>query len=156
MGEDGGGVMSSPAKIPEFGQQIEGQYYAPRPGAYGLIFDASGRIAILETQSGCYLPGGGTEGSETPEETLVREVWEECGFSVEIIERVGEAAEYRFTAGHEFGVRKECVFFEATVGDGGGAATEADHALIWLEPHEAEKRLSHGSERWALRQHLRV
>lgn len=156
MGEDGGGVMSSPAKIPEFGHQVDGQHYAPRPGAYGLIFDASGRIAILETPQGYFLPGGGSEGSETPEETLVREVQEECGFSVEIIKRAGEAVEYRRTAGHEHGIRKECVFFAATVGDGGSAATETDHMLIWLEPHEAEKRLSHESERWALRQHLHM
>jgi len=138
--------------IPEFGDRKPDEVYVPRPGAYGLILNGEGRIAVMQTPRGDFLPGGGTEGDESPEETLVREVREECGFSVEIIERLGEAAEYRSTAGHEFSIRKECVFFAATVGDECGATTEANHTLIWLEPHEVERRLAHGSQRWAVRQ----
>jgi len=137
--------------IPEFGSRTSGNVYVPRPGAYGLIFDDKGRIAVMETPRGCFLPGGGTEEGETPEETLIREVREECGFSVAIGRRLGEAAEYRDTLGHEFAIRKDCVFFAATVTSAGGAATEADHTLIWLEPQEVETRLAHGSQRWAVR-----
>ena len=136
--------------IPEFGAREPGQQYDPRPGSYGLIWDDKGRIAVLQTPQGCFLPGGGSEGGETPEETLVREVREECGLDVAILGRVGEAAEYRYTASNEFGIRKECVFFTATVGKACGTATEDDHALIWLEPCEAENRLAHGSQRWAV------
>lgn len=139
--------------IPEFGDIMPGRVYIPRPGAYGLIFDDRGRIAVMETPRGCFLPGGGSEGSETPEETLVREAREECGFSINVGRRLGEAAEYRDTPGHDYAIRKDCVFFAATVTGTGGAATEADHTLIWLEPQEAETRLTHGSQQWAVRQH---
>ncbi|MCW3060626.1 MAG: pyrophosphohydrolase including oxidative damage repair enzyme [Capsulimonas sp.] len=143
--------MNEPSVIPEFGK-IEGQVYVSRPGAYGLIFDDKGRIAVLESPSGCFLPGGGAEGDEAPEETLIREVLEECALHVQIVKQLGASAEYRFTAGHEFGIRKECVFFAAMVSEACGAATEPDHTLIWLEPREAEARLSHGSQQWAIRQ----
>lgn len=157
VGEDGGGALSDflntrQSDPPEFGEKKPGQRYVPRPGSYGLLFDAQGRVALMETPRGCYLPGGGSEGGETPEETLVREVREECGLRVIIVGPAGEAVEYVHTAGQEFGIRKECVFFAATDGGVCGAAAEADHTLIWLEPHAAEKKLAHGSQRWALRQ----
>ena len=139
-------------KIPEFGQRVPGQTYVPRPGSYALLFDAQGRIAVMETPHGGFLPGGGSEGSETPEETLVREVREECGFDVEMLRRIGEAVEYVYTPGNAEGIRKECVFFAANVGLAQGATTEADHVLAWLEPQEAEARLVHGSQQWAVRQ----
>jgi len=136
--------------IPEFGAREPGQRYDPRPGSYGLISDDKGRIAVLQTPQGCFLPGGGSEGGETPEETFVREVSEECGFHVAIIGEVGEAIEYVHTTGNKFGIRKECVFFAATVSETYGMATEDDHVLIWLEPNDAQKRLTHGSQRWAM------
>ena len=138
--------------IPEFGAREPGHRYDPRPGSYGLISDDKGRIAVLQTPQGCFLPGGGSEGGETPDETLVREVREECGFAVSILGRVGEAVEYRRTAGHKHSIRKECVFFTAALGEPCGTATEEDHALIWLEPREAERRLAHGSQQWAVHQ----
>ena len=147
--------MSEGEAREEFGGREPGLTYAPRPGAYAVITDAQGRVAVMQTPRGCFLPGGGSEGRETPEETLVREVREECGFGVEIVGRLGQAVEYVHTAGHGVGQRKEGVFFLAVVTEAGGPPTEADHTLLWLEPQEAEGRLAHGSQRWAMRQCLR-
>ena len=138
--------------IPEFGERQHGQKYVPRPGAYALIFDARGCLAVMETPRGCFLPGGGREGSETPEEAVAREVQEECGFEISVGVRIGEAVEYVYTAGSEAGIRKECVFFQGVVVAGVGAATEADHVLVWLDPKEARRRLRHESQRWAVMQ----
>jgi 8-oxo-dGTP diphosphatase len=142
--------------IPEFGDKQPGRVYVPRPGAYGLVSDGQGRIAVLQTPRGGFLPGGGIEAGESPEEALRREVREECGFGVTVGERLGEAAEYRCTEGHAFAIRKDCVFFAATLhtetAGETGAATEADHALRWLTPSEAEEQLAHGSQKWIVRQ----
>lgn len=144
--------MNKIGSIPEFGERVQTQQYVPRPGSYALLTNTQGRIAVMETPRGCFLPGGGLEGNETPEETLMREVKEECGFDVERLRRIGEAVEYVYTPGNESGIRKECVFFVANVGPAQGAATEVDHILVWLEPQEAEARLAHGSQQWAVRQ----
>lgn len=82
----------------------------------------------------------------------MREVREECGFAVSILGRVGEAVEYVYTPGNELGIRKECTFFAASFGEICVSATEADHTLIWLEVQEAEKKLAHGSQKWAVSQ----
>ena len=136
----------------EFGQRNSSQVYLARPGAYALLINADGRIGVLDTPHGCFLSGGGSEGSETPEETLVREVREECGFEVQSLNRIGEAIEYVFTPGNDTGIRKECVFFTANVGEVQGAASEVDHILIWLGPQEAKARLVHESQKWAVDQ----
>lgn len=155
MGPNGGGALSGPPDIPEFGERKPGQEYAPRPGAYAVIVDARGRIAVVQTPRGAFLPGGGAEAGETPEETLVREVREECGFNVTLVRRIGEAVQYVHTAGRDIGIRKEGVFFLATRGKPCGAATEADHTLQWLEPTAAEHTLAHGSQRWAVHEAAR-
>ena len=142
--------------IPEFGDKQPGRVYVPRPGAYGLVYDQQGRIAVMETLRGAFLPGGGIEEGESPAQALVREVREECGLGVTVGERLGEAAEYRCTEGHSFAIRKDCIFFAATFlsetpGES-GAATEAGHTLRWLTPSEAEERLAHGSQKWIVHQ----
>lgn len=145
-------LLTEEHPIPEFGDKEPGRLYVPRPGAYGLVYDAQGRIAVMQTPRGGFLPGGGIGAGESPEEALVREVREECGLGVTVGKRLGAAAEYRCTEGHAYAIRKDCVFFAAAfAGDEQGAATEADHTLLWLTPSEAEERLAHGSQKWIVR-----
>ncbi len=64
-----------------------------RVGAYGIITDAEERVLLAHWQEGVKggwtLPGGGLEPGEHPEVAVVREVLEETGFDVEIIELLG-------------------------------------------------------------------
>ena len=68
-----------------------------RLGARGIVIRDDGKIAIFnKTNKNEYkLPGGGIENDETPEEAFKREVLEETGCIVEIIEELGITEEYK-------------------------------------------------------------
>ena len=76
-------------QVPSFGTRLPGVPYRPRPGAYALVFDAAGRVAVVHEDEGWYLPGGGLEPGESSEEALAREVVEECCCGVDIIRASG-------------------------------------------------------------------
>ena len=138
---------------PEFGDRVAGEHYQPRPGSYGVIGGRDGRVLLVQTMTGLHLPGGGAEPGETPEQTLEREVFEECGHLVTEVRRVGAATQLVFAEGEGF-FAKECIFFRATLGEATEYKGEADHMLVWLEPAEATRRLRFGSQRWAVAQTL--
>jgi len=64
-----------------------------RVGAYAIVTDPQARVLLAHWQEGVKggwtLPGGGLEPGEHPEAAVVREVREETGFDVEIVELLG-------------------------------------------------------------------
>ena len=68
-----------------------------RLGARGIVIGEDGKIAIFNksNKNEYKLPGGGLEGEEKPEETFKREVLEETGCEIEIIEILGTTEEYK-------------------------------------------------------------
>lgn len=68
-----------------------------RIGARGIVIREDGKIAIFNKSSKneYKLPGGGLEGEEKPEEAFRREVLEETGCEIEILECLGTAEEYK-------------------------------------------------------------
>ncbi|MBR6033791.1 MAG: NUDIX domain-containing protein [Clostridia bacterium] len=66
-----------------------------RYGARGIVLRDDGKIAVFNkaNKNEYKLPGGGIEDDETPEEAFKREVFEETGCKVEIIEKLGIAEE---------------------------------------------------------------
>lgn len=68
-----------------------------RLGARGIIIREDGKIAIFykSNKNEYKLPGGGLEGEEKPEEAFKREVLEETGCEIEIIDNLGTTEEYK-------------------------------------------------------------
>lgn len=68
-----------------------------RIGARGIVIREDGKIAIFNKSSKneYKLPGGGLEGEEKPEEAFRRDVLEETGCEIEILECLGTAEEYK-------------------------------------------------------------
>ena len=68
-----------------------------RLGARGIVIREDGKIAIFNksNKNEYKLPGGGLEGEEKPEEAFKREVLEETGCEVKIIENLGTTEEYK-------------------------------------------------------------
>lgn len=68
-----------------------------RLGARGIVIRDDGKIAIFNksNKNEYKLPGGGIEGNEEPKEAFKREVLEETGCVVEILEELGTTEEYK-------------------------------------------------------------
>lgn len=137
------------ASIPQFGEVVGGVDYVLRPGGYVVAIDPGEEIAIVATPKGFFLPGGGQEDGETPEEAAVRETAEECGLEVRLSGCLGIADELVRAASGARYYRKRCTFFRAEIVRSNGNG-EADHRLLWLPPETAAARLTHMSQAWAI------
>src|SRR5512133_3536322 len=82
---------------PEYASDKEVDGYKRREAARAVVFDAEGKIALLNvTKKGYHkLPGGGVEAGEGVIDALMRECREEIGCQIEIIDALGEIVEYR-------------------------------------------------------------
>ena len=135
----------------EFGQRITGISYETRPGAYAIVINAPRKVAIVKTSAGFFLPGGGIEQNESKETALVREVREECGWEVIILDKVAEAVQYVHAPGEGF-FAKQCFFYRCSIHGAAASPAEYDHQTLWLEIAEAQKRLTLESQSWAIAQ----
>lgn len=75
--------------------------YTTRKTAKGIVLDQHRKIALVSKKgSGFYfLPGGGVEEGETPEQALQRECGEEMGQSIKIDKKFATTSEYRARSG---------------------------------------------------------
>ena len=137
-------------ETPIFGYRVEGVIYKYRPSAYALIRNDVGQIAVVKTPLNCFLPGGGMDPGEAPDETVVREGREECGFVLRAGAFVGRATEICYADDEQKYFEKDSFFVAAEV-VGVGVKVELDHEPLWLDPTEAIEALSHGSHRWAVK-----
>ena len=135
--------------VPVFGSRVAGCPYIKRPSAYAVVRNTTGCFALIRTPRGFYLPGGGIEGSETPEQAIKREAMEEAGLILESQARVGKAVDIVYSVEENACFEKRSVFIEADV-VGQIPSRESDHELIWVELDDAVSILSQESHRWAL------
>jgi 8-oxo-dGTP diphosphatase len=137
----------------QFGRAEPGRTYVDRPCAFGVA-EQGGRIALVlirKPEATFHdLPGGAIDPGESEADALVREFGEETGLKV----RAGAL----FTRADQFmikdddsAVNNRCAFFIAEVeGEDPTLKIEADHTLVWLDPHEALTRLRHDAHAWAV------
>lgn len=136
-------------EIPVFGTRIEGCAYVRRPSAYALVRNTRSEWALVRTPRGCFLPGGGMEPDETPQQTVKRESREECGFVLDPGRVTARAIQFVYSTEEEEYFEKVCDFVEAEL-IALVAPAEDDHELLWLDLEQALKSLSHESHRWAV------
>ena len=136
--------------IPEFGARLDGIDYAERPGVYAVIENDDRQVAVIETGSGYFLPGGGVETGEAEIEALKREILEETGYQVSVLAGKCEAVEYLEARAEGMYYRIYSRFYrvqlEAKIGEG----REKDHRLVWLRQEDALKLLRRQSQVWAV------
>jgi 8-oxo-dGTP diphosphatase len=132
--------------IPIFGTRDESLPQKTRACAYAVVTSADGLVAAVAESHGLHLPGGGVELSETPIETVHREVLEELGCRIILSERVGQAMKY-------FNTDRQCqalyaTFYAAELGE--NVSRNHEHELQWVRPED----LFHEHHAWAARKRL--
>jgi 8-oxo-dGTP diphosphatase len=137
-------------RVPVFGDPTSDISETIRPSAYGIISDRAGRLALVRTPLGLFLPGGGSDETEAPESTVVRETREECGLVVRVGAWRRTAIEHVFSVTEQAHFEKRSTFCDASVVDAVGDPTEIDHALEWMFAAEAAALLTPASHRWAV------
>jgi 8-oxo-dGTP diphosphatase len=121
-----------------------------RPSAYGIVADGPGKIAVVRTSLGLYLPGGGMEAGEGPIETVVRESQEECGLDVSIGAWVVRAVHLVYSPQDRCHYEKRSTYVDARCSDVRGRGIEPDHELEWLTAREAVEQLAAPTDSWAV------
>jgi 8-oxo-dGTP diphosphatase len=143
--------MKGSEPVPVFGQRLAGETYVVRPSAYALIENEKGEVATVLTPLGPFLPGGGIEAGETPEEAVIREAREECGLLVRADGEIARAIQFSYSKTERCYFEKRIVFLRAIL-EGTTVALEEDHELVWLPPKTAADRMWHESHAWVLGQ----
>lgn len=143
--------MSGSNDVPVFGERVAGQRYVARPCAYGIITNERGDFAVVATPVGTYLPGGGIQPDESPQQAVVRETLEECGLAVRSGPTIAEAVQLVYSRVENIYIEKASVFMRASIERAGLPPTETDHELIWLTREAAADAMTHASQAWVLR-----
>ncbi|MDF2233834.1 NUDIX hydrolase [Albimonas sp. CAU 1670] len=127
--------------------------YRERPGAYAAILGGgvnAGRLLLAATPNegeSFLLPGGGIDPGESPLRALTREVYEETGWSVQPLRRLGAFQHYRWMPDYSMWARKICRIYLCRAGRPLGPPVEPDHTPVWMPVAEAARRLSVEGER---------
>jgi 8-oxo-dGTP diphosphatase len=130
-----------------FGTKVDGQIYHARKAVYAVIPDNVGRVAAIIADNGkLWLPGGGIETGETPEQALVREVEEECAQRLHIVGNIGEALQYFYARSDDTYFAMHAVFYEGVFL--GQTTGRAEHPLIWIFPDD-RAYFFHACHAWA-------
>jgi 8-oxo-dGTP diphosphatase len=134
-----------------FGSQEPNVQYTERRAAYIVIVDDDGRIAMVKGHRKYFLPGGGSGKGEAPEDTIIREAYEELARSVRLTRRIGEAIQYFYSATDDRHYKMAATFFAGEFTDE-ALGGKGEHELHWLNPGEAEQACFHACHAWAIRQ----
>ena len=122
--------------------------YVDRKGAY-LIAVNEGKIAVVQTKKGLFLPGGGIDGSETDAETILRECREEIGYDVAVEQRICSAEQYAEhpTIGYFHPIQ---TYYSGCLLKESWAPVENDHRLVWYPYESLKGKLFVPMQNWAL------
>jgi 8-oxo-dGTP diphosphatase len=140
-----------------FGQPYQnGIKYVRRPGAYAIIPDGNNLLLTLQDAKDVelQLPGGGINPGETPVRALHREVFEETGYRITNLRRLGAYQRYTFMPEYDMWAHKICHIFMCKPALQISEPPEPDHTVVWMDPVAAMTNLTNKGDRYFLRQQL--
>lgn len=134
----------------QINQPDKSKTYLKRTGAYALLLNAKDLLAIVKTDTGYFLPGGGIENNELLEECLIRECIEEIGIKIEIKAFLGSVNYFFYSTTFNTDMESDGYFYKCSISEILNISTEMNHDLIWAEKEEAYKLLFLESQKFAV------
>lgn len=133
-----------------FGAPINGIDYIKRLCAYGVILNEKNQVALALCNGDYFLPGGGIEGDESPQECIARECIEELALGVKATDFIcnGDLYSQSFKTGkfyHSIGQ-----FYITKLIKQMNQPSEEDHVLVWMDAEDAISKLQLPSQSWAV------
>jgi 8-oxo-dGTP diphosphatase len=133
-----------------FGEPVDPRrIYRERPGAYAVIRDG-GDVLVTEQeapQREFQLPGGGIDPGEGALAALYRECFEETGWRIRVLRRLGAWQRYCFMPEYDAWAHKVCHIYLARPVRQVGPPTEPGHRAIWMPIPTARELLASAGDR---------
>lgn len=130
--------------------------YRQRTGVYAILH-RDGQILLTHQEAPIpefQLPGGGIDPGESPVAALHREAFEETGWRIGRMTRLGAFRRFTYMPEYDLWAEKLCVIYVARPVLQLGPPTELGHRAIWMSPEQAMALLANSGDRHFLYQHL--
>jgi 8-oxo-dGTP diphosphatase len=140
-----------------YGEAVKaGQRYRRRPGVYAVLLRGDSLLATFQEAPipELQLPGGGIDRGEQPIAALHREVFEETGWKIADVRRLGAFRRFTFMPEYDMWAEKVCTVYLARPVLRLGPPSEAGHTAAWLPATEALRLLGNAGDRALLAQAL--
>ncbi|MFC7702676.1 NUDIX hydrolase [Plastorhodobacter daqingensis] len=135
-----------------------GQIYRRRPGVYAVIREGGDLLLTHQRDPApdFQLPGGGIDAGESPLHALHREVYEETGWRIRILRRLGTFRRFAYMPEYDLWAEKLCMIYLAQPVRRLGPPTEPGHSAVWMSGAAAIRLLGNDGDRHFARQSLRT
>ncbi|NEX48070.1 NUDIX hydrolase [Pseudotabrizicola algicola] len=133
-----------------YGEAVKpGQIYRPRPGVYAVLLRGDRVLTTHQAEPlpEYQLPGGGIDPGENPIPALHREVFEETGWKLAVIRRLGAYRRFTYMPEYDKWAEKICTIFLARPILRLGPPIEQGHQAIWMSAEEAKEKITNVGDR---------
>ncbi len=133
-----------------YGEAVrQGQRYRPRPGVYAVLLRGDDLLTTHQQAPTpeFQLPGGGIDPGEHPVAALHREVFEETGWKIEVLLRMGAYRRFCYMPEYDKWAEKICTIYLARPVRKISPPREAGHTAVWMRAEAGLHHLANDGDR---------